>query len=53
MPVKNSINNGKCRKFLKLKNKHAAYYVLKKSPLIKKGKSSATFYINVSKKFEV
>lgn len=53
MLVKNSINNEECRNFLKLKNKHAAYYVLKKSPLIKKGKSSATFYINDSKKFEV
>ncbi|NYF25136.1 nuclease-related domain-containing protein [Sporosarcina sp. JAI121] len=42
--VKNSINNEECRNFLRLKDKHAAYYALKKSPLVKKGNSSATFY---------
>ncbi|MBO0586076.1 nuclease-related domain-containing protein [Sporosarcina sp. E16_8] len=45
MLVKSSINNEECRNFLRLKDKHAAYYALKKSPLIKKGESSATFYI--------
>lgn len=50
MLVKNSLNNEECRKFLMLKDKHAAGYALKKSPLVKKGKSIATFYIGSMKK---
>lgn len=42
--VKNSITNEECRDFLKLKNKRISYHFLKKSSLIRKGKSVATFY---------
>ncbi|MBE1557154.1 hypothetical protein H4683_004291 [Filibacter limicola] len=44
--VKNSITNEECRGFLELKNPNAARYALSKSSLVKKGKSTATFYIS-------
>ncbi|WP_342508631.1 nuclease-related domain-containing protein [Sporosarcina sp. FSL K6-2383] len=43
--VKPSLNNKDCRNFLMLKDKYAASYALNKSPLMKKGKSTSTFYI--------
>ena len=45
MLVKNSITNEECRKFLNLKDSNAARYVLSSSLLVKKGKSTKTFYI--------
>jgi len=45
MLVKNSINSEECRKFLRLKDGNAAYYVLSKSNLIKKGRFKSAFYI--------
>lgn len=45
MLVKNSITNEECRKFLNLKDSNAARYVLSSSLLVKKGKSTGTFYI--------
>lgn len=50
MLVKNSITNKECRQFLNLKDKHAAYYALKKSFLVKKGNSISTFYMTGTKK---
>lgn len=43
--VKNTITNEECKVFLGLKDSNAARYALSKSSLIKKGKSTATFYI--------
>lgn len=51
MLVKNSMTNSECRNFLQLKDKNAAHYILSKSELIKKGKSTATFYIKNGKWF--
>lgn len=48
--VKSSITNKECRDFLSLKNSNAARYALSKSPLVKKGKSTATFYISGNKR---
>lgn len=45
MLVKNSLTNEECRKFLDLKDSNAARYVLSTSLLVKKGKSTRTFYI--------
>lgn len=50
MLVKNSITNEECRKFLNLKDSNAARYVLSSSLLVKKGKSTGTFYIKGTKK---
>ncbi len=49
MLVKNSMTNSECRSFFRLKDGNAARYILSKSSLIKKGKSTATFYISGDK----
>ncbi|WP_318615805.1 nuclease-related domain-containing protein [Sporosarcina sp. YIM B06819] len=47
--VKNSMTNSDCRIFLSLKDGNAARYVISRSSLVKKGKSTATFYISGDK----
>ncbi|WP_342508994.1 nuclease-related domain-containing protein [Sporosarcina sp. FSL K6-2383] len=49
MLVKNSMTSSECRSFLNLKDGNAARYIISKSNLIKKGQSTATFYISGSK----
>lgn len=45
MLIKNTISNEECRKFLGLKDKYAANYILKKYPLKRLGRSTTTRYL--------